>query len=315
MDRRSPASSATTPISGSSTAAAACTHRRRSGSHSRALRVALGITATFMVAEAVGGWVANSLALVADAGHMLADVASLTLALVAAHLARQPATPARTYGFLRMEILAAAVNGALLLGLAGVIVYRALLRLAEPPAVASALMLAVAGAGLVANVVTLRILHAGHTDSLNVRGAYLHVLGDLIGSVGAVGAGIVIAVTGWTPADALASILIAGLVAASALRLLRDSVDVLLEATPRHISLAAVARELTSIPGVSEVHDLHVWTVTSGFVAMTGHAVVGETASSGDILAKAAERMRQLGIHHVTIQLEPGVHCQETVSL
>lgn len=284
--------------------AADCVHTGRLGGHSRALKMALGITAAFMVAEAVGGWLANSLALLADAGHMLADVASLVLALFAARLAQRPATPGRTYGFLRLEIFAAAINGALLLGIAALIIWRAYARLADPPQVETGLMLAVAVAGFGANLVTLRLLHDGHTHSLNVRGAYLHVLGDLLGSVGAVGAGIVMALTGWTAADAIASGVIALLVAASALRLLRDSVDVLLEATPRHISLAAVARELDTIPGVSDVHDLHVWTVTSGVVAMTGHAVVSDVQRSADILAVAAERMRRLGIEHVTVQLE-----------
>jgi cobalt-zinc-cadmium efflux system protein len=289
--------------------AADCAHRGRAGRDARSLAIALGITTTFLVAEAVGGWLANSLALLADAGHMLADVGSLGLALFAVRLARRPPTPSRTYGFLRVEILAAAVNGALLVGIAALICWRAAGRIAHPPEVASGLMLAVALAGFLANLVTLRVLHAGHAHSLNVRGAYLHVLGDLLGSVGAVGAGVVLALTGWTPADAVASILIAVIVAFSALRLLRDSVDVLLEATPRHISLAEVARELDTIPGVSNVHDLHVWTVTSGFVAMTGHAVVEDTGRSQAVLDEAGHRMRRLGIEHVTIQLEAGRCC------
>jgi len=294
-----------TTTSPQSVPAADCSHTRRGAEDSRALALALVITATFTVAEAVGGWLANSLALLADAGHMLADVGSLALALFAARLAQQPASATRTYGFLRLEIFAAAINGTLLVGIAAAILWRAAMRAAHPEPVAAGLMLAVAIAGLLANLVTLRVLHAGHTHSLNVRGAYLHVLGDLLGSIGAVGAGIVIALTGWMPADAIVSALIAVLVAVSALRLLRDSVDVLLEATPRHISLADVAEELGSIPGVSEVHDLHVWTVTSGMVAMTGHAVVPAAERSPVVLEEAAERMRRLGIEHVTIQLEP----------
>jgi cobalt-zinc-cadmium efflux system protein len=286
--------------------AADCAHRGRSGTDSRPLAIALGITGTFLVAEALGGWLANSLALLADAGHMLADVGSLGLALFAVRLARRPPTAGRTYGFLRLEILAAAVNGALLVGIAALICWRAVGRIAHPPVVASGLMLTVAIAGFLANLVTLRVLHADHAHSLNVRGAYLHVLGDLLGSVGAVGAGVVLALTGWTPADAVASILIAVIVAFSALRLLRDSVDVLLEATPRHISLVEVARQLDTIPGVSNVHDLHVWTVTSGFVAMTGHAVVTDAERSPDVLREAGDRMRRMGIGHVTIQLESG---------
>jgi cobalt-zinc-cadmium efflux system protein len=282
-----------------------CAQTGRLAGQSSALRIALGITLVFMVAEAVGGWWANSLALLADAGHMLADVASLGLALLAARLAQQPATGRRTYGYLRLEIFAAVINGVLLIGIAVLIIWRAFARLSGAPEVRSGLMLAVAAAGFLANVVTLRVLHGGHRHSLNMRGAYLHVLGDLLGSIGAVGAGAIILVTGWMPADAVVSTLIALLVALSAVRLLRDSVDVLLEATPRHISLARVAEELGSIPGISDVHDLHVWTVTSGVVAMTGHAVIADPERSRDALAAAASRMDRLGIGHVTFQLEP----------
>jgi cobalt-zinc-cadmium efflux system protein len=276
--------------------------------------VALALTALFMIVEAVGGWLANSLALLADAGHMLADVGSLALAAVAARLAQRPATATKTYGYLRLEIIAAVVNGAVLIGLALLILWEAVSRMATPQNVEPRLLLGVAVAGLVANAAVLRVLHAGHRHSLNVRGAYLHVFGDLLGSVGAVGAGAVILVTRWTPVDALVSLAIAALIGVSAFRLLRDSVDILLEATPRHISLARVAAELASIDGVSDVHDLHVWTVTSGVVAMTGHAVVRDTGRSGDVLRIAADRLARLGVDHVTIQLEPERRCPEPVT-
>jgi cobalt-zinc-cadmium efflux system protein len=282
-----------------------CAHTGRLGTYSRALRVALTITLVFMAVEAIGGWWANSLALLADAGHMLGDGASLALALLAARLAQQPASGRRTYGYLRLEIFAAVINGVVLVGIAVLVVWRAVVRLASPPEVQSGVMLAVASAGFLANLVTLRVLHAGHRHSLNLRGAYLHVVGDLLGSAGAVAAGGIIAFTGWTPADAIVSAVIAILIALSAARLLRDSVDVLLEATPRHISLPRVAEELGSIPGVSDVHDLHVWTVTSGVVAMTGHAVITAPSRGREILAAAADRMQRLGIAHVTFQLEP----------
>jgi len=287
-----------------------CAHTGRLASYSRSLRIALGITVTFMAAEAVGGWWANSLALLADAGHMLGDGASLALALLAARLAQQPASGRRTYGYLRLEIFAALINGVVLIGIAVLVVWRAVARLANPPDVQSGVMLAVACAGFVANLVTMRVLHAGHRHSLNLRGAYLHVLGDLLGSVGAVAAGGIIVLTGWTAADAVVSAVIALLIALSAVRLLRDSVDVLLEATPRHIALERVAEELRSIPGVSDVHDLHVWTVTSGVVAMTGHAVIDDLGGGREILAAAAERMQRLGIAHVTVQLEPEERCE-----
>jgi cobalt-zinc-cadmium efflux system protein len=282
-----------------------CAQTGHLGEYSGALRWALAITLVFMVAEVIGGWWANSLALLADAGHMLGDVASLGLALLAARLAQRPATGRRTYGYLRVEIFASVINGAVLIVIAGLISWRAVARLGNPPDVESGVMLAVAAAGFVANLVTLRLLHAGHRHSLNVRGAYLHVVGDLLGSVGALAAAAIIALTGWTPADAVVSAVIALLIAVGAVRLLRDSVDVLLEATPRHISLERVADELDSIPGVSNVHDLHVWTVTSGVVAMTGHAVIADPGQSERILAAAADRMGRLGIGHVTFQLEP----------
>ena len=197
----------------------------------------------------------------------------------------------------------------------GAIVWEAARRFAHPVEGRSGLMLLVAAVGLVANVVTLRLLHRGHAHSLNLRAAYLHVLGDLLGSVGALLAGGVIALTAWTPADPIVSIVIALLILASAWRVLRDSVDVLLEATPRHISLARVETALETIPGLSSVHDLHVWTVTSGVVAMTGHAVVDDPTRSADILALVEHRMTDLGIHHVTVQLETEPGCRQTTSV
>ena len=285
-------------------AAVDCTHTGRLASHSHALRAAFAITVLFMLVEAVGGWVANSLALLADAGHMLGDAASLALALFVAWVAQRPATATKTYGYLRLEIFAALANGTALLGIAALIVWQAVRRLGQPAAVESGLMLVVAAVGLVANVAALRLLHGGHRHSLNVRGAYLHVVGDLLGSVGTLTAGTIIALTGWTTADPLISIGIALLILAGAWRLVRDSVDVLLEATPRHISLPAVEREVRAIPGVADVHDLHVWTVTSGVVAMTGHAVVPDATRSQRVLQELQDRMAGFGIHHVTFQLE-----------
>lgn len=296
---------------GPTVAAADCTHTGRLARHSRALRLALAITLAFMLAEVLGGVLANSLALLADAGHMLGDAASLGLALFVAWVAQRPASPRRTYGYLRLEILAALVNGTALLVIAGGIVWQAVARLGHPPAVRAELMLAVGVLGLGANLLALRLLHGGHRHSLNVRGAYLHVLGDLLGSIGALGAGAVIALTGWTAADPIVSVGIALLILGAAWRLLSESVDVLLEATPRHIPLASVERALNTIPGVSDVHDLHVWTVTSGVVAMTGHAVVADPARTPEVLSTVERRMAGLGIHHVTMQLEMERTCRE----
>ncbi len=264
----------------------------------------LGITASFMVVEFVAGWLANSLALLADAGHMLTDTAAVGLALFAAWIAQLPATPDKTYGYLRFEILAALVNGATLLVVAGLIVWDAVQRIADPPAVEARILFGVATAGLVVNVIAARLLHAGHKDSLNVHGAYLHVLGDLLGSIGAMAAGAVILLTGWVLADPIISIGIALLILVGAVRLVRESVDVLLEATPRHIALAEVERQIATVPGVKDVHDLHVWTLTSGVVAMSGHAIVRDPAGGQRVLEMVQERMAGLGIHHVTMQIE-----------
>jgi cobalt-zinc-cadmium efflux system protein len=279
--------------------------------HAHLLRRVLVLTAGFMLVEAGAGWIANSLALLADAGHMFADVAALALALFVAWMAQRPATPERTYGYLRLEILAALVNGAALLVLAGGIVWEALQRVRRPETVEPRILFGVALAGLVVNLVALRLLHGNHRHSLNVRGAYLHVLGDLLGSVGAMGAGLVIWFTGWTPADPLISVAIALLIVVSGARLARDSVEVLLEATPRHISLSEVERQIASIPGVRDVHDLHVWTLTSGVVAMSGHAVVGDPGANQRVLETVQGRMADLGINHVTMQLERDDTCSD----
>ena len=281
-----------------------CAGKTNLSQHARALRGALAITVVFMLVEAVGGILSGSIALIADAGHMLGDAASLGLALFMAWLAHRPATPARTYGYLRLEILAAVVNGVALLAIAVVIVWQATRRLATPREVESGLMLGVAAAGLAANLVAMRLLHGGHRHSLNVRGAYLHVLGDLLGSVGTLAAAAVIALTGWTAADPIVSIVIAVLILFSAWRLLRESMDVLLEATPGHIEMRRVEEQIATIPGVEDVHDLHVWTVTSGMIAMTGHAVVPDVQRSQQVLTTLRDRMSTLGIHHVTMQLE-----------
>jgi cobalt-zinc-cadmium efflux system protein len=279
--------------------------------HTRGLRRALGITLLFMAAEFAGGWWAHSLALLADAGHMLGDGASLALALFMAGVAQRPATPQKTYGYLRVEIFAAFLNGIALVGIAGWIVWAAAGRLRATGAVRAPIMIGIAAAGLVANLVAIRVLHHGHRHSLNVRGAYLHVVSDLLGSIGTLVAGVVIAITGWNTADPLISMAIALLILVGAWRLLRESVDVLLEATPKHVSVGQVEQRIASIPGVSEVHDLHVWTVTSGMVAMTGHAVVTDPARTQGVLETIRDRMGELDIHHVTMQIESTRLCGE----
>ncbi len=275
-----------------------------SADSARRLRIALVVTIAVLVAEAVGGLMANSLALLADAGHVLTDAAALGLSLFVTSLSQRPETPSKTYGYLRWEILAAFLNGAVLLLLSAWIVWEAVARFREPAHVRGTLMLSVAVVGLVANLAAARILHPASGGSLNVRGAYLHVLGDLLGSVGAVVAAVLIRTTGWAAADPIASLLVTGLVVFAAWRLVRESVDVLLESTPRHIALASVRSQLLTIPGVESVHDLHVWTVTSGHYAMSVHAVVPEPERHQHVLEHIHDAMRLYGVDHITVQLE-----------
>ena len=288
-----------------------CTHRAPLRAESRRrLAVVLGISAVVMVAEAVGGWVAHSLALLADAGHMLADVGALGLALGVAYLARRPATAERTFGLLRLEILAALVNGAALLAISIGVAIEALHRLRDPAPVQGALLAAVAGLGLVANVAGATLLHRGHNHSLNERGAYLHLLSDALGSGGALAAGAIILATGWVAADPLTSILISLLILASAWRLVKESADVLLEAAPAHIALSEVHDRIATVPGVASVHDLHVWTVTSGIIAMSGHLVVQNPGDNQRVLEAVQDRLGDMGIGHVTVQMERDQTCE-----
>jgi cobalt-zinc-cadmium efflux system protein len=274
------------------------------------LKYVLALTTVFMVVEAVGGWVAGSLALLADAGHMLTDVGALTLSLVTAWIAGRPRDETKTYGYLRWEILAALVNGVALFGIAGWVVIEAVQRIQDPQPVRTGLFLAIASVGLLVNLVSLAVLHSSREGSLNVRGAYLHVLGDALGSLGAVAAAGIIALTGWTLADPIVSILLSLLILVGAARLLRESTDILLEAVPRHVSMAEVQRRMRGVPGVAAVHDLHVWTVASGMVAMSGHAVVPDLEAHPEVLEGIRAEMSAMGIGHVTIQLEVEHGCE-----
>lgn len=291
----------------------------RGAVHSRLLAV-LVITALFMVIELVAGLVSGALALVADAGHMLTDVGALGLSLFTAMLARRPADPKRTFGYLRWEILAALVNGAALFGLAAWVVIEAVGRISAPHPIRTGIFLVVAAVGLVVNLISLRVLHSSQHGSLNIRAAYLHVVGDALGSVGALGAAVLIRLTGWTVADPIVSILLSLLILAGAWRLLKESTDILLEAVPAHLSMDEVRARMLEVAGVRTVHDLHVWTVTSGIVAMSGHAVVPDLATHPDALLGLRRALAGLGIGHVTIQLEvadecAGVDCLEPLAL
>lgn len=270
----------------------------------RALKAALALTLVVLVAEAVGGWISNSLALLADAGHVLTDAGALALSLFVAWFSRQAGDPKKTYGYLRWEILAALINGATLLGLSAWIAVEAVMRLKAPQAVEGNLMLGVAVAGLIANGVAAWWLHPVKQGSLNVRGAYLHILGDLLASVGVIVAALVIRFTGWLAADPLASLVATALIVRGAWTLVREAVDVLLESTPSHIALGDVRAKLEGIAGVTSVHDLHVWSVTSGMVALSAHAIVPDTSRSQTVLESAYALLGRMGIHHVTIQIE-----------
>lgn len=275
------------------------------------LWVVLGLTLVTLVAEVIGAWVSGSLALLADAGHLLTDAAAVALTLLTAWLATRPATERHTYGLLRWEILGALINGAALVALSLWIVVEAVARFRDPHPVRGGVLLAVAGAGLVSNVVALWLLHRDKDGSLNLRGAYLHVLGDLLGSVGAIGAGAVIWLTGWTAADPLISMVLALLILVGAWRLVQESTAVLLEQVPAHLSLGEVQARMLAVAGVIAVHDLHVWTVTSGMVAMSGHAVVPALGDHPRVLAALQQAVRGVGIGHATIQLEVEGECPE----
>src|SRR5688500_8918054 len=281
-----------------------CDHSALAEKSTRALRAAFVLTLVLFVAEAIGGWVSNSLALLADAGHVLTDAGALALSLFVAWFSRQPVTAEKTYGYLRWEILAALINGATLLGLSVWIVVEAVARLGAPEPVGGSLMLAVASAGLIANVIAAMLLHPVNKTNLNVRGAYLHILGDLLASVGTIVAALIIRYTGWLHADPIASLLTTALIVRGAWTLVREAVDVLLESTPSHIALGDVRAALQGIPGVESVHDLHVWTVTSGVVAMSAHAIVREPEKHQEVLECAHDKLGQMGIHHVTVQIE-----------
>jgi cobalt-zinc-cadmium efflux system protein len=279
-------------------------HSHTAGATQRGLRGALIVTALFLGVEVVGGILSNSLALLADAGHMLTDVGALALSLFVAWFSRQPSTPEKSYGYLRWEVLAAFINGGTLLLICAWIVWEAVTRIRTPEEVATGLMLTVAAAGLAVNAAAAWMLRPSVVSGLNARGAYLHVLGDLLGSVATVAAALVIRVTGWLVVDPIASIVMAALVVRGAWRLVRESVDVLLESTPAHIPLGAVRAQLESIPGVESVHDLHVWTVTSGVIAMSAHAIVRQPERQQHVLEHVLDAMRLFGIEHVTVQLE-----------
>jgi cobalt-zinc-cadmium efflux system protein len=268
--------------------------------------VVLTLVVLYMFAEVVGGVLTNSLALLADAGHMLSDAGALALSLFALWIAQRPPTSTHTYGFHRTEILAALANGVTLVAISLIIFFEALHRFGNPPQVEGGLMMAIALGGLVINLIGLVVLSGGRQESLNVRGAWLHVLTDALGSVGTIAAGALILVFRWEWADPVASVVIAALVLWSSWALLRDTVGVLMERAPGHIDVEEVRRSIGEVPGVLAAHDLHVWTITSGMIALSAHVHSHASTAAGPLLREIARVLHaRFGIHHVTIQVEP----------
>ncbi len=288
-------------------------HRTAGAVHRPRLLAAFLITGTVMVAEAVGGWLSGSLALLADAGHMLSDTAGLGLALAATWIAARPARGKWTFGWQRAEILAALVNGVILLVVGVVVIVEGVERLGSQPEIQTSLMVAVGVVGLAANLVSLWLLTGGRHESLNVRGAYLEVLGDLIGSVAVLVAAVVIALTGWTPIDALASIGIGLFIVPRALLLLRDVARVLLEGAPRDMSLSTLREHMCGVEGVVAVHDLHAWTITSGVPVVSAHVVVEDEVLDPERFCVVLDALQHcleghFDVEHSTLQLEPRGH-------
>ena len=277
------------------------------------LKLVLAVTLSVVVVEVVGAWVSGSLALLADAGHMVADAASVGLALSASYIASLPPTSRRTFGLHRAEILAALVNAVVLLGVCGYLVVEGVRRLLEPASVDTEPMLVFAVVGLLANAVSLSLLVRRRATSMNMRGAYLEVLGDLLGSAVVVVAAVVIATTGFIRADPVASLVIAVLIAPRAVALLRDAVSVLLETTPAHLDLDDVRDHLARVPGVVDVHDLHAWTITSGMPVLSAHVTVSdaclEQRGVGSLLDEFSGCVAShFAVEHVTFQIEPESH-------
>jgi cobalt-zinc-cadmium efflux system protein len=281
-------------------------HRHHASSNSwRRLSVVLFLTALYMVAEVAGAWWTGSLALLADAGHMFTDVAALLLALSAVWFGSRPATSRKTFGYYRLEIIAALVNGVALVVMSLLIFYGAYERWIEPPIVRSGPMMLVAAGGLIVNLICAVILGGRHEIDLNIRGAWMHVMGDALGSVAAIMAGACMALFGWYEADAVFSVVIGLLIIWGSVRLIRESTNVLLEGTPAHINLAAVEDAILATDGVADVHDLHVWTITSGRDALSAHVIHSRSISQPDLLRELRAKLHdRFGVDHLTIQME-----------
>jgi cobalt-zinc-cadmium efflux system protein len=283
-----------------------CMETHRHARAKNALKPALIITSAFLVAEFIGALYTNSLALLADSGHMLTDVAALSLSLAASWFSTRRATPQKTFGFHRVEILAALLNGVILVLIALYIFYQAYGRLINPPEVHAGWMLVIACVGLLANILSARLLYGEHRHNLNVRGAMFHIVSDAVGSAGAIVASLAILIGGYYAADPAISVLVGILILSSSWVLIRDAVDILLEGTPSHVNIVSLQNDLKTVQGVASVHDLHVWTLTSGVLAMSCHVVLSDGQLNRNlVLAEVNELARErFQIDHTTVQIE-----------
>lgn len=288
------------------------THIHARTSEQRSLRWVLLINASFLIAELLGGIFGNSVALLADAGHLVTDVAAVSVALFAFWLSQQPGGLRHTYGYARAEVLAALANGLGLLIISAYVAYEAVTRLSEGPEVNGPLVLGVAVAGLIGNIVGVWLLHSHAGHSLNVRGAFLHLVGDSLASVAVVVSSILVMTLGWDMADPIAALIIAALILVAGTRLVLETVRVLMETVPRIVDIPSLEKQILDIPGVESAHDLHVWTVTSGCLAMSIHVQRSPDADAADLLTRIHRRMdQQLGVHHLTVQIEnPDWECE-----
>jgi len=274
---------------------------------SRPLKIVLAIVLVVMIAEVIGGILSNSLALLGDAGHMLVDALAIGLALFAISIAMRPATPTRTYGYHRVEIMAALANGITLVVLALWIFYEAYQRFLEPPLVQTSLMLLVATIGLIANLAGMLLLRRASHQSLNIKAAFWHIIGDTISSAGVIIAGVIISITGWGIVDPIIAIFIGGIILWGAVRLVRESADILLEAVPRDMRVDKVLAKIKNVPGVEDAHDIHIWTITSGRHALSAHLVIEDqtVSRSAEIVETVNQDLAQhFNITHTTLQLE-----------
>ena len=278
-----------------------------SRSAEKKLWIALAISSVIAILEFTGGFLGQSLALISDSGHMLTDVLAVGVGILTLRLGRKPHTPRRTFGYHRAEIFAALINGSVLTGAAFLIIYEAYLRLPQPPTIQGPLVLTVASVGLLGNLASAGLLSQSRKTNLNVKGVFLHTVGDLLSSLAVIISSLVVIFTGYQGVDAVAAAIIGLLIMRSAYLLVRDSTNILLEATPRQMQLETIARTIRDVDGVKGVHDLHVWTITSGLYALSGHVTVAtDSISQGSaILAKIETRLKEsFGIEHVTLQIE-----------